>query len=303
MWQSILEALFQVLKVFYSFTKDWGLAIVLMTIAFRILIWPLMNKQIKSTVGMQKLQPLMKEIQEKYADDKQKQSEEMMKLYKEQEVSPLSGCLPMLLQMPLLFAFYGMLSIAHADKAGKLVGGGPLYRFLDGQAAPFLKVLPDIMKTPTMILEAHGGWNHIGAALPTLWPYLIILVLFAVGSLIPMLMTPGGGNQQKTMGIVMSVFMLYIGFIIPAGALLYYATGTFFMVGQQALIQRQIKLAEEKEVAEIIAAEDETPKKGKQNKSKAALPDFDTESKANTGSGKGKAKSNKGTGAKSGPKK
>ncbi|MCL2332364.1 MAG: YidC/Oxa1 family membrane protein insertase [Actinomycetia bacterium] len=293
-----------------------------------------MTKQVKSTVGMQKLQPLMKEIQEKYADDKQKQSEELMKLYKEQEVSPFSGCLPMLLQMPLLFAFYGMLSIAHMNKAGKLVGGGPLYRFLEGAAAPFLKFihlpgatmqaaggkllraapgfLPDIMTTPDMVLKAHGGWDNIMGAIPSLWPYVLILLLFAAGSLIPMLMMPGGGNQQKSMGVLMSGVMLYIGFIIPAGALLYYVVSTFFAVGQQALIQKQMKLAEEQKVAEIIVAEDQSPKKSKKGASKQAqLPGADTDTKLSAGTGKtsnkskntNKAKGNKGTGATSGSKK
>ncbi|MCL2324674.1 MAG: YidC/Oxa1 family membrane protein insertase [Actinomycetia bacterium] len=299
MWQSILNALFQVLKLFYDFTKDWGLAIVLLTIVFRILVWPLMTKQVKSTVGMQKLQPLMKEVQEKYADDKQKQSEEMMKLYKEQKVSPFSGCLPMLLQFPLLFAFYGMLSIAH--KAGDK--GGPLYQFLNGAAAPFLKFihlpgakplefvdratkvtieargfLPDIMKTPGMILKASGGWNHLPNALPWLWPYLLILLLFAVGSLIPMLMMPGSGSQQKSMGIFMSLFMLVIGFNIPAGALLYYVVSTLFAVGQQALVQKQMLLAEEREVSEIIAAEDEPKNKGKGKKKAQTNKDAGTKS-------------------------
>jgi len=268
MWQAILEALFQALKFFYNFTKDWGIAIILLTIVFRILVWPLMTKQVKSSIGMQKLQPLMKEIQEKYADDKQKQQEELMKLYKEQEVSPFAGCLPMLLQFPLLFAFYGMLTIAHADKTGKLIGGGPLYHYLGGKAAPFLfGFLPDIMKTPDMILKAHGGWNNFFGALPSLWPYLLIVVIFAVGGMIPMLMMPGGA-QQKSMGVFMSLFMVYIGFIVPAGAGIYYSASTLFAAGQQALIQTRMKEAEEKAAQEIIV--EKGKKKGKKNKSKNA---------------------------------
>lgn len=314
MWQAILNALFAILKVFYSFTSDWGLAIILMTLVFRILIWPLMNKQIKSTVSMQKIQPLMKEIQEKYADDKQRQSEEMMKLYKEQQVSPFAGCLPLILQMPLLIAFYSMLGIAHWDKTKHIwSGGGPLYRYLGGtihhtadKAAPFLKFihlpgvklpgfLPDIMTTPDMILNAHGGWNHFFNALPALWPYLLILLLFAAGSLIPMLMMPGGNTQNKSMGVIMSLFMLYIGFIIPAGALLYYVVSTLFAVGQQGFIQHRMKVAEEEEIAEIIAKEDTSKNKGKKGAA--------TKTGSNTAKGKNTGNAGSGPKPKSGPKK
>jgi YidC/Oxa1 family membrane protein insertase len=276
MWQAILEALFQALKFFEGFTRDWGLAIILMTVTFRLIIWPLTTKQVKSTANMQKLQPLMKEVQEKYADDKQKQSEEMMKLYKEQNISPLSGCLPMLLQMPLLIAFYSMLSIPQGGKGL----GGPLYRFLDGAVAPFLEFihlpgvkaagfLPDIMVSPGTILKSHGGWNNIFGALPSLWPYLLILVLFAAGSLIPLLITPTSGSagaQQKNTGIIMSLVMLVIGFQIPAGALLYYDVSTLFAAGQQFFIQKRLQKAEQVEIAELIAAEDRNKKGSKKNK-------------------------------------
>ena len=336
LWQEILKALFEVLKVFYSFTHDWGLAIILMTIVFRILVGPLMTKQVKSTVGMQKLQPLMKEIQEKYADDKQKQSEEMMKLYKEQQVSPFAGCLPMLLQLPLLFAFYSMLAIGRLNtKTHVYAGGGPLWNFLGGtvehaadKAAPFLKALhlpgvsspgflPDIMKTPEMVLQAHGGWSNIFGALPALWPYLLVVLLFAVGSLIPMLMMPGGGSQQKGMGVFMSIFMLVIGFSIPAGAILYYDASTLFAVGQQAFIQKRMREAEEEEIEEIIAAEDDGA--GKKKKGKNAQAAADTNKNAdpknlpagngaskNASAGKGKNTKNaknKNTGSNSGSKK
>ncbi|MCL2882289.1 MAG: YidC/Oxa1 family membrane protein insertase [Coriobacteriia bacterium] len=328
MWTAIINALFQVLKLFYSFTRDWGLAIILMTLVFRILVWPLMTKQVKSTVGMQKIQPLMKEVQEKYADDKQRQSEEMMKLYKEQKVSPFAGCLPLLLQMPLLFAFYSMLNIARADKSGILTGGGPLYKSLAHYSylpvqiadkvtfvftkvkidpAPFLRFihlpgvktpgfLPDIMTTPDMILKAHGGWNNILGALPSLWPYLVILLLFAIGSLIPMLMMPGGNSQNKNMGIFMSLFMLFIGFNIPAGALLYYDVSTLFAVGQQAFIQKRMEAAEEEEIAEIIAAEEPSKKKGKKNSGSAK---DDPTPKLNEGSSNKKGSKAKNTGADS----
>lgn len=85
---------------------SWVLAIVIVTILLRLLMWPLMHQQYKSMAEMQKIQPLMKKIQEKYKDNKEKQQEETMKLYQEHKINPLAGCLPLFLQMPFLFLIY-----------------------------------------------------------------------------------------------------------------------------------------------------------------------------------------------------
>lgn len=85
---------------------SWILAILIVTLLIRLLMWPLMHRQFKSMAEMQKIQPLMKKIQEKYKDNKEKQQEEMMKLYQEHKINPLGGCFPLLLQMPILFLMY-----------------------------------------------------------------------------------------------------------------------------------------------------------------------------------------------------
>src|SRR5690242_11997050 len=105
------------------FDKDsgwaWGLSIVSLVVLIRICLIPLFVKQIKSTRNMQALQPKMKAIQERYKNDRQKQSEEMMKLYKETGTNPLSSCLPILAQSPFFFALYHVLSnIAKGNKVG-----------------------------------------------------------------------------------------------------------------------------------------------------------------------------------------
>jgi YidC/Oxa1 family membrane protein insertase len=97
----------------------WGLAIASMVIVIRICLIPLFVKQIKSTRAMQAIQPKMKAIQERYKNDRQRQSEEMMKLYKEAGTNPFSSCLPILVQMPFFTALYGVLSsVAHNKPIG-----------------------------------------------------------------------------------------------------------------------------------------------------------------------------------------
>src|SRR5450830_1939627 len=90
-------------------TGSLGWAIIMLTVAFRIVVLPLSIKQTKSMIAMQRLQPQLKEIQKKYKDDREKQGQEMMKLYKDNKVSPLGGCLPLILQLPILFALFEVL--------------------------------------------------------------------------------------------------------------------------------------------------------------------------------------------------
>ncbi len=98
------------LESIHKFIPNWGLSIIVLTLLFRVLVWPLINMQTKSMVGMQELQPKLKKLQEKHKNDKQKLTEETMKLYKEAGVNPAGGCLPMLLQMPVFIVFWRIFS-------------------------------------------------------------------------------------------------------------------------------------------------------------------------------------------------
>ena len=109
LWQGLLNALGWVLAWIYHIVPNYGIAIVLLTLAIRLLLLPLGIKQIKSMQHMQALQPKLKELQKKYKNNRQKQQEEQMKLYKEAGVNPLGGCLPMLLTLPFLFAMYAVI--------------------------------------------------------------------------------------------------------------------------------------------------------------------------------------------------
>ena len=109
MWEVFKNWIFDIIQFFFGFCQDWGLAIIIVTIIFRVLISPLMHKQTKSSYQMQKVQPLMQEIQAKYANDPQRMQEEMQKLYADAKFNPLAGCLPMLLQMPIFIALFQVL--------------------------------------------------------------------------------------------------------------------------------------------------------------------------------------------------
>jgi len=106
MWEVFKDWIFNVIEFFFNFCGDWGLAIIIVTVIFRIILAPLMHKQAKSNFQMQKIQPKIAAIQQKYADDQVRQSQEMQKLYADAKFNPLAGCVPMLLQMPIFIALF-----------------------------------------------------------------------------------------------------------------------------------------------------------------------------------------------------
>lgn len=228
----IEQVLFEILKWLQSFVGDWGFAIILLTLFIRVLLIPLTWKQTQSMYEMQRIQPQLKALQEKYKNDKQKQQEEVLKFYQEHKVNPFGGCLPLLLQMPVFFALFGILGTARTPNAFNLNE----YLSKAGQVANFWVLVPDISKTPQMVFSHAftGGVPGFFAAVFAALPYLLLVVFFALSIWIPQQMMPGD-KQQKMIGGYMAIFMLYFGWISPAGVLLYWVTSSIFQIGQQQI--------------------------------------------------------------------
>ena len=235
MWDAIVNVLFQILRLIQSFATDWGLSIIILTIIVRLILTPLVLKSTKSTARMQVLQPKLMEIQQRYADDPQRQAEEMQKFYAENKFSPLGGCLPLLIQMPILIALFTLLR--------------DLPNYFEGTNFSFYGILPDLTVTPGSM------WvQGIGVALP----YLISLVLFALLTIIPTLyqsrnQTGQQASSMRTMSIVMSIMMLWMGWNLPAGVLLYYDVSTMWQVIQQVFVTRRVMEKAKAEEEERLA--------------------------------------------------
>src|SRR5438874_13833959 len=121
----LYNALGQLLAWFYGVIPSYGVAIVVLTVAVRLLLFPLTAKQTKSMQAMQRVQPELKRLQAKYKNDRQKLNEEMMKFYKEHQINPFAGCLPLVLQLPLFFVLYRVIrGLTHTLLVGALVLGG-----------------------------------------------------------------------------------------------------------------------------------------------------------------------------------
>jgi YidC/Oxa1 family membrane protein insertase len=228
MWTWLQDGVFWCVNGMYTFCGDWGLAIILITIIFRALVYPLTSKQTRSSYEMQRLQPKIQEIQTKYEGDKQRISEETMKMYADNKVSPLSGCLPMLLQMPIFIILFQVL------------------RERIPSGANFYNLVPDLTLMPKDLLTNGGPLvNSI--------PYVLLVLIFGASMLVPMLIQKNSNNQAKIMGIFMSVFMLWIGFTSPAGVLLYWDMSSIIGIAQQLIIQHSMdkKNAVKDEIIEV----------------------------------------------------
>ena len=125
----------------YGFIPNYGIAIILLTLLTKILLWPLGTKSYKSMNEMKRMQPLMAEIREKYKNDKKKMNEEMMGLYRVYKVNPLGGCLPMLVQLPVFFALYRMLYEAIELRHAPFFAGSTTFRPRTGFLASTLPCL------------------------------------------------------------------------------------------------------------------------------------------------------------------
>jgi YidC/Oxa1 family membrane protein insertase len=227
MWDWIINFLYACIAGLEGFVGDWGLAIVLFTVVIRLILLPLTFKQQKSMADMQVLSPMLQEMQTKYADDPQRLNEEMMKFYAEHKFNPLAGCLPMLIQMPVFFALFQVLR-EHVPSG-----------------ASFYDILPDLTMNAGAVFSASG----IVAAIP----YVIFVALFGVLTFLPMYLQQNSNSMTKSMGLVMTIMMLFVGWGSPAGVVLYWVTSSAWGVVQQQLIFKKKKHDVEVEQAAIAA--------------------------------------------------
>lgn len=197
---------------------NYGVAIILLTIFFKLIFWPLGNKSYKSMAEMKKLQPLMAEIRQKYKDDKKRMNEEIMGLYRTYKVNPMSGCLPMIVQIPVFFAFYRM-----------------LYAAIELRHAPFLLWIND--------LSAPDRLFHFHFSIPMMTPPYGIPVMTIIMGLTmffqqKMSPPPGDPTQAKFMMLMPVIFtVIFINF--PSGLVLYWMVNNILSISQQYYITRK----------------------------------------------------------------
>jgi YidC/Oxa1 family membrane protein insertase len=231
-FQPLIDVFEAVLKFFHNHVGiSWGFSIVLLTIVMRAVLLPLTVKQFHSMQKLQVMQPQMKALQAKYKDDKQRQQQELMKFYKENQINPLSSCLPLAAQIPVFISLFYMLrqdlrknicpdiqqayQAAHHTTATTPCGAG--------HGAGFL-FIPDLTDKAT-------GW------------VLIVLLLLYVGSQLAsslLMSSPMMDPTQRKLMLVLPLFFVVIVINFPAGLLVYWITTNLWTMGQQYTIKRLI---------------------------------------------------------------
>ncbi len=202
----------------YSVIPNYGVAIIILTIFIKIILWPLGSKSYKSMSEMKKIQPLMKEIREKYKNDKKKMNEEVMGLYRTYKINPLGGCLPMVVQLPVFFALYRM-----------------LYQAIELRHAPFFLWIDD--------LSAPDRLFRFGFSIPFMEPPYgipVLTIIMGATMLLQQKMSPpmGDPTQAKMMMFMPLIFtVIFINF--SAGLVLYWLVNNLLSISQQYYIQKK----------------------------------------------------------------
>lgn len=197
----LVKPLFSFLQYFYHMTGNYGWSIIIMTVIIKVLFFPLSHKSFKSMKNMQKIQPEIKILQERYKDDRQMLSQELMRVYRENKVNPMGGCLPMILQIPVFIALYQVLLVS-----------------IELRNAPFILWILDLSEKD---------------------PFYVTPLLMGATMFLQQKMSPpvGDPTQQKMMMILPIVFtFLFMNF--PSGLVIYWLVNNVLTIGQQYYINK-----------------------------------------------------------------
>ncbi len=219
----ITKYLFKLIDYIYILTGNFGIAILVVTLIVKAIFFPLANKSYASMTKMKKVQPEMAALKEKYPDDKMKQQQELMELYKREKINPVAGCWPVLLQIPVFFALYKVLFITIEMRHA------PFYGWIKDLSAP----------DPTSIFNLFGllpyslpdiSYLHLGV-----WPIIMGITMWAQMQMNPAPPDPVQAMMFRWMPIIFT-FMLAS---FPAGLVIYWSWNNTLSVLQQALIMRK----------------------------------------------------------------
>ncbi len=204
----------------YRVIPNYGIAIIILTLVTRAMFWPLATKSYKSMGQMRRVQPLMQEIRERYKDDKARMNQEMMTLYRTYKINPMSGCLPMLIQLPVFFALYRM-----------------LYSAIELRHAPFFGWIND--------LSAPDRLFHFDFSIPFMEPPYgipVLTIVMGASMLLQQKMSPAPGDPaQAKMMMLMPIVFTFIFINFSSGLVLYWFVSNIFSIAQQYYTQKQTR--------------------------------------------------------------
>lgn len=260
--QPLIDVASAVLNAFHGWGLSWGMAIILLTVVTRALLIPLTYKQLKSMRALQAFQPQIKALQQKYKNDRQRLSQEMMKFYQENKINPLASCIPLLAQMPIFITLFwtlkgplredmcGQESMAcgeipvsiiekasNGTQAGEMMSaaGGYTTDQINNVVTHFSSILHAIPFGESFLFIPDLTAKATGAVL------IVLMVLYAGTQLVSGMITATSADRNQRIMMFVLPFV-FIPFIIqfPAGLVLYWITTNFWTIGQQYVVNRVI---------------------------------------------------------------
>lgn len=239
--------IFWLLKQLYDLTQNFGVAIILLTVVVRAVLFPIAQKQFASMAQMRAVQPKMKALQDRYKDDKPRLQQEMAKLYKEEKVNPLAGCLPIFLQIPIFFALYKVLLIA-----------------IEMRHKPFVLWIKDLSaQDPATILNLFG---LLPFTPPSFLAIGVLAVLLGLTMWLQFKLNPAPMDPiQQQVFMIMPWMLMFVMAPFAAGLLLYWITSNILTLAQQKYLYSkhpQLKAQAEKEAADKAKAAEREKEKG-----------------------------------------
>jgi len=217
----LTKPMFTALALFYSLLGNYGVAILLVTILIKLAFFPLANRSYETMAKMKKLQPRMVQIREMYKDDRQAQQQELMKIYREEKLNPLAGCLPILVQIPVFFSIYKVLFVT-----------------IDMRHQPFFGWVQDLSAPdPTSLFNLFGllPYDVPSFLLIGIWPLIMGITMFVQMQMNP----PPPDPIQARMFQILPIFFTFILAGFPAGLVIYWAWNNFLSLLQQGYIMRR----------------------------------------------------------------
>jgi YidC/Oxa1 family membrane protein insertase len=217
----LTKPLFGLLEIFFRLVGNFGLSILIVTVLIKTVFFPLANKSYESMSKMKKLQPEMERLKQLYPDDRMKQQQELMELYKKEKVSPLSGCLPILIQIPVFFALYKVLFVT-----------------IEMRHAPFFGWIRDLSAPdPTSLFNLFGliPWDPPGLLMVGIWPIIMGITMWMQMRLNP---TPPDPVQAMLFNWMPLIFTFMLA-NFPAGLVIYWAWNNLLSIVQQTLIMKR----------------------------------------------------------------
>ena len=235
-WDTLVDGMGAILAFLYSAIPNYGIAIIGLTVLVRLALFPLTAKQARSMQKMQHIQPELKRIQAQYKNDRQKLNEEIMKFYKENQVNPMAGCLPLVLQMPVFFALFKVLSKPQQH----LPVDSKLYQAFCGSQS-----VGDCKPRGLSFLGMDLGEaaSKLSGGFTDALPYFLLIAMVVVTGYLQFKQTQSrqtaqANPQMAIMGKIFPVMFAFISYSLPSGVVLYFLVSNLWQIGQQALIYR-----------------------------------------------------------------